>query len=126
MRLPNFRIYNTQATASMVLGLMSVLLLAILAFLVFKGFTTTHGITYDPKTGMGQFRKPLVFATTAVAGIGGGVAGLLGFASLGQRRNTMQGRSWLGMTMGAIVVAITPALFFAWRLFSQPVIHDMQ
>ena len=126
MKLPNFRIYNTQATASMALGLLGALLLVMLAFFVFKGFSTAHGISYDPAIGMGKFRRPLVFVTTAGAGIVGGVAGILGFTSLGQRRNTMQGRSWLGMTLGAIVVAVTPALFFAWRMFSEAVIHDMR
>jgi FtsH-binding integral membrane protein len=125
MKLPNFRLYDTQATASMVLGLWGVVCTLMLAILVFKGFVVEDlSVTYDPRGGLGQFRKPMVFATTALVMTTGGVAGILGFRSLGQRRNSKQGRSWLGMTLGAIVVAVAPVMFFAWRMFSQPIIWD--
>ncbi len=125
MKLPNFRLYDTQATASLVLGLLGVVWALMLAFFVFKGFESENmAVTYDPRAGLGQFRRPIVFVTTAMVVMSGGVAGILGFRSLGQRRNTKQGRSWLGMTLGALAVAVAPVLFVAWRLFSQPIIWD--
>lgn len=125
MKLPNFRLYETQATASVILGVFCILCVLLLVGFVFRGFDTElKTISYDPRGGLGQFRKPLVYVTTVAVVGSGAVAGLLGFSSLGQRRNLKQGRSWLGMTLGALAVAVAPVLFFAWRLFSEPIIRD--
>jgi hypothetical protein len=83
-------------------------------------------IHYDPESGLGAYRRPLVFGATAIAVVIGGTAGLLGFNSLGQKRNDKQGRSWLGMTLGALVVALAPVLFYAWQKLSEPVIHSLK
>jgi len=125
MKLPNFRLYDTQATASMILGLFGLLCAAVLVFVVFRGFDTEHmAVVYDPQGTMGQFRRPLVFITTAISMVAGGVAGIVGFSSLGQKRNTKQGRSWLGMALGAVTIAMAPVLFLAWFTFSEPLIRD--
>ncbi len=64
-------------------------------------------------------------SVTAAAGLAGALAGVLGFNSLGQRRNTKQGRSWLGMASGALVVVGALVLFYAWRILSEPIIREL-
>ncbi|MBN2560257.1 MAG: hypothetical protein JXQ75_04940 [Phycisphaerae bacterium] len=126
MKLPNLRLYDTQATASMFLGFLGLFCLIMLALFVLYGLDTElMVIPYNPDGTKGQFRKALVFLMTAITMLVGAVAAVLGFTSLGQRRNTKQGRSWLGMTIGALVLAITPVLFFAWRELSEPLIRDL-
>ena len=124
MKFPNFRLYETQANASLVLGVVGLIGLGMLAFVVFKNFNAQHmTVPYNPSAGLGVFRKPLVYGGTAIELLVGGTAAILGFNSLGQRRNPRQGRSWLGMTLGALVVAGAPILFFAWRKLSEPIIQ---
>jgi uncharacterized membrane protein HdeD (DUF308 family) len=128
MRLPNFRLHDTQATTSLVLGVLGFICALMLAACVFRGLNTDTRqmvIPYDPDGRLGQFRKPLVFGMSAATVLLGVVAGLIGFNSLGQRRNTKQGRSWLGMASGALAVPIALILFFAWYKLSEPVIKDL-
>ena len=128
MRLPNFRLHDTQATTSLVLGVLGFICALMLAACVFRGLNTDTRqmvIPYDPAGRLGQFRKPLVFGMSAVTVLLGVAAGLIGFNSLGQRRNTKQGRSWLGMASGALAVPIAMILFFAWYKLSEPVIKDL-
>ncbi len=128
MRLPNFRLHDTQATTSLVLGVLGFICALMLAACVFRGLNTDTRqmvIPYDPDGRLGQFRKPLVFGMSAATVLVGVVAGLIGFISLGQRRNTKQGRSWLGMASGALAVPIAMILFFAWYKLSEPVIKDL-
>ena len=123
MKLPNLRLYETQATASMVLGILGVLCVIMLSYFVLKGFNSEQmSITYDPQGARGQLRRPLVFGAGGAAGLVGMGAGVLGFNSLGQRRNTKQLRSWSGMSCGALSVALALVLMFAWIQLSQPMI----
>lgn len=123
MKLPNFRLHETQARAAGVFGVLAILCLAALAVVVFKNFSTEMmAINFNPRSSLGKYRKFIVMGVTAVT-IGIGLtAGLLGFSSLGQKRNTKQGMSWLGLMLGAVAVAIAPVLLFAWNELSQPII----
>jgi hypothetical protein len=126
MKLPNFRLYETQATFSMLLGLAGGICAAMLAVCVFRGFDTAEfAVTYDPDGRFGRFRRPLVYGLTVITVLAGVVAVWVGFRSLGERRNTRQSHSWLGMMLGALVVAAAPVLCFAWRQFGQPLIKNI-
>jgi hypothetical protein len=124
MKLPNFRLYDTQATTSMFTSLLGVVLLLGLSFLVFHGLNTDQQwvVPYNPEGRMGRYRPTLIMLFTAVAVLTGITAGLLGFRSLGQSRNTKQGFSWMGMLIGALVLSMAPVLFYAWRTLSEPMI----
>jgi hypothetical protein len=124
MKLPNFRLYETQATASMIAGVGCILSLCALSYVVFKNFDSRAGvISYNSESGMGQYRQSLVMLGSVVTGGLGLLAGILGYSSLGQKRNTTQGRSALGLIMGAIAVGLTPVLFYAWRSLSEAIIQ---
>ncbi len=126
MKLPNFRVYETQANTSMILGLAGLAVVAFLSLCVFHGFDAGQKvIVYDPSGPRGQFRRMLVFLTAALAVAAGVVAGLMGFNSLGQARNTKQGRSWLGMTLGSVNFAAALILLVAWLRLSEAVIRDI-
>lgn len=123
MKRPNFRLYGTQATASVYLGVFGLLLIAMLTVFVFKGFNFEHRVVpYNAKEGLSRFRPYLVYAATAMSLVTGFVAGTLGFSSLGQKRNQKQGRSWLGMLTGAMVISLAPILFIIWQSFSEALI----
>jgi formate hydrogenlyase subunit 3/multisubunit Na+/H+ antiporter MnhD subunit len=124
MKLPNFRLYDVQATASMVIGILGLLCIVVLAWFVFHNFDMQEKVVhYNPDGGLGAYRRPLVMLFTAVALLVGATAGILGFNSLGQKRNNLQRRSWLGMTVGALVVAGAPILLYAWLRFSEALIR---
>jgi hypothetical protein len=124
MKLPNFRLFDVQATASMVIGILGLLCIVVLTWFVFHNFDMQEKVVrYNPEGGFGAYRRPLVMLTTAMALLIGATAGVLGFNSLGQKRNNLQGRSWLGMTVGALVVAGAPVLLYAWFRFSEPLIR---
>lgn len=123
MKLPNLRLDETKATASLVIGLVALLGVVVLVVLVFKGFVLSEKvIPYNARAGLGRFRPYLVYGMTAATCLVGFVAGLLGFQSLGQKRNNKQGRSWAGMATGAIGISLAIVLFFAWRFMSEPAI----
>ncbi len=123
MKLPNFRLYDTQATTALCVAILGLVGVAMLTFCVFKGFSAEFMVVrYNPKGDIGAYRKPLVYGLTAVTGVLGMVAGILGYNSLGQKRNSKPGRSWLGMTIGALALAAAPVLFFAWVQFNDPII----
>lgn len=124
MKLPNFRLYETQATAALVLAVLGLLSVFALSGVVFLHFNAEHMvIPYNPDAGMGQYRPYLVYGFSAVTFVLGVIAGILGFNSLGQKRNSLQGRSWLGMSLGALAIAAVPVLFFVWSSFSEPMIR---
>lgn len=122
-KLPNFRLHETQATAGMLASIMGLFCLLVLGVTVFKNFDTKQWvIPYNEEAGLSQYRKPVVFALTPVAMLLGGVGGILGFSSLGQPRNNRQDRSWVGMTLGAIVIPIAIVFCLTWIRLSEPVI----
>ncbi|MCB9852138.1 MAG: hypothetical protein H6819_03510 [Phycisphaerales bacterium] len=120
MKLPNLRLHETQAQFAAILGVLALFCLVALTYAVFRGFNQDMmAIIFNPSAGLGKYRKLGVFAGTAVT-LGVGVtAGLLGFNSLGQKRNTKQGMSWLGLAFGALAVSAAPVLLFAWMQLNQ-------
>jgi hypothetical protein len=124
MKLPNFRLYETQATASLMAGVACVVSLLCLSYVVFRNFDAQAGvISYNSEAGMGQYRPSLVTLGSVISGGLGALAAILGYSSLGQKRNTTQGRSALGLILGAIAVGLTPVLFYAWRMMSEAIIQ---
>ncbi|OWY72512.1 hypothetical protein B7486_06220 [cyanobacterium TDX16] len=123
MKKLNFRLYDTQATASMLAAMAGMVVVLGLVVVVFKGIDTEQMvIPYNAELGMSQYRQPIIMASVPLAIVLGLTGGILGFRSLGQAKNTKQGRSWMGMTMGAFVVAIAPVLFGTWKQLSEPMI----
>lgn len=124
MKMPNLRLYETQATASLLAALVGLVCVAALVLFVFHNFNAElMVVSYNPEGGLGAFRRPLVMATTPLTFLFGLAAGLFGFNSLGQKRNSKQGRSWLGLSLGTLVMAAAPVLFYAWTRFSEPLIR---
>ena len=123
MKLPNFRLHETQARLAGIFGILAILCLAALAVVVFKNFSREMmAINFNPQSGLGRYRKMIVFGVSAMT-IGIGLAaGFLGFSSLGEKRNTKQGMSWLGLLLGALAVSIAPVFLFAWTELSQSII----
>lgn len=123
MKMPNFRAYDTQATTAMLAGALGLVALLGLAVVVFKGLDTQQWIIpYSDRLGWSQYRQSLIYLTTPVVLLLGITGATLGFRSLGQSRNTKQGRSWMGMTLGAICLAMAPVMFSAWMRLSEAVI----
>ncbi len=123
MKLPNFRLHETQATMALLTAVVGAICLIGLCVIALKGIDLKNSIIpYNEKAGLSQYRKPLVFAVGPVCIILGVTAGILGFRSLGQPKNHKQGRSWLGMTLGAVIVAVAPVIIAAWVQLSEPMI----
>ncbi len=123
MKTPNFRLYDTQARAAILLGCVSLLAVVILAYLVFRGFSfEDHRIYYNAQQGIGRYRPWLVIAGAGMGFLIGITAGLLGFNSLGEKRNNKQGFSWFGVLAGALSIVASLVLFMSWRILSEPII----
>ena len=94
MKTPNLRLPETQAVASAWIGVLAMLCIAALTVFVFKGFNMEEKvIPYNASEGYGRFRPYLVLGMTPIAFLVGLAAGILGFLSLGQKRNTKQTHS---------------------------------
>lgn len=122
MKLPNFRLYDTQATFSMLLGVLSLVTLAVLAAVTFQHYNTKQGVIWHYAGGFGKFRVPLIYGLTAGTAMLGLVGGVMGFNSLGQKRNNKQGQSWIGLLLGAFSIMGAPLVLFAWIKLAMEVI----
>ncbi len=123
MKMPNFRLPDTQATASILLGLAGFAMLALLAFSVTWNMDWENKvIPYNAKQMRGRIRPYLVYATTAATLGVGGLAGVLGFTSLGKKRNSRQGHSWLGLMSGALVMSCAPLFLVVWMKMAQTIL----
>ena len=123
MKLPNLRLDKTKATTSLVLGIIGLLGIMAMAVIVFKGFDGNDNvIRYHPKAGFSQYRPYIVFAATPTVCIFGFLAGVLGFQSLGQKRNDRQRHSWLGLISGALSISLALVMFFAWMKLKEAII----
>ncbi|MEK6644103.1 MAG: hypothetical protein AABZ08_09350 [Planctomycetota bacterium] len=126
MKMPNFRLSETQATASMVVGVVGLASLAVLSVVVLRNFNTqTWTILYNEMSQFGKFRKILVMLFTATTVLLGCVALAMGFSSLGQKKNTKQGRSFMGMAIGGLAIAIAPVLLVMWIQRAESVINKI-
>jgi len=113
MKMPNFRLYDTQAIVSAIVGVISVLFVVALFIVVARNFDPhAKVIWFNPKN---KVREPLIFAATAGAVLGGIIAGAMGFNSLGQKRNNRQGMSWLGLALGALSFVLAIMGLVAWQ-----------
>ncbi|MFQ5501327.1 MAG: hypothetical protein ACE5EQ_03380 [Phycisphaerae bacterium] len=124
MKMPNFRLYETQARASLVIGIFGLFCLSLLAFFVFWNINWSEMvIPFNAEEGRGRFRPYIVLGMTAACLLVGFVAGILGFKSLGQKRNSKQGASWIGLLIGAVVMSVTPILFLTWMTLKESIIQ---
>ena len=117
MKMPNFRLYDTQATFGATLGVLGLLSIFVLCVLVFKNFDAQQKVIwFNPASkGLSRFREPAVLTVAAGTVLIGGVAGILGFNSLGQKRNNRQGMSWLGLALGALSIVLAALALMAWN-----------
>ena len=126
MKLTNLRLSETQAFLALVLGLLALLSVPVMAVLVLKNFDLDHQtIPYNPESWFGKLRGALVYLGTALASLTCLAAGLLGFSSLGHKRNNKPMYSWSGMLLGAVSLALVLILFFAWFRLHEPLIQKL-
>jgi hypothetical protein len=124
MKLPNFRLYDTQATTSLLVGFCAVLCIGGLAVVALKGLNLEQGIIpYNNKGGMSMYRPYAVMGAAVAAVLLGATACILGFRSLGEKRNNNQGRSVGGMLLGALAIPLAIVLFATWRQLAEPLIQ---
>ena len=115
MKMPNLRLSETRATGSVVVGTMAIFSLIALGAVVLKNFNTqTWTILYSEVSRFGRYRRMMVFVFTAISALLGIVAVAMGFNTLGHKRNTKQGRSFLGMAAGGLSLALAPVLLVMW------------
>lgn len=127
MKMPNFRLSETQANTAVLLGGLGLLTLALLGVVTFRHFNKeTWTILYSGTSTYGRYRSTLVYLFAAVTILLGAVALAMGFNSLGQKRNTKQGRSFLGMAIGAVAIAVAPVFVTMWIWRSEEIIQKIQ
>lgn len=116
MKLPNFRLFDTQALFAALLGVSAMMMIAAEAVLVFRQYDSKSAVIWYPAKpkGIQKYRLPLIYATGAAAVVLGGIGLALGFNSLGEKRNTRQRLSWLGLATGGFGVVGACILLFAW------------
>jgi uncharacterized membrane protein HdeD (DUF308 family) len=107
----SLRRYESQALASVVLGIVSCISLIVQALLVFRNinfveWTVLYG---NPN------RRYIVLAASAVTLLLGFSALCLGFNSAGQRRNDRPQMSWVGFFLGVGVVCLAIVFVFFFR-----------
>jgi hypothetical protein len=113
MKSPNFRLYDTQAVFSALLGVVAVLFVILLAFVVARNFDPhAKVIWFNPKQ---KIREPIIFAASGGAALCGVISAIMGFNSLGQKRNNRQGMSWLGLALGALSLVLAVIGLVAWQ-----------
>ncbi len=124
MKLPNFRLYDTQALFGAVLAILALLVLPVLLVLIFKNFDTQQNVIWiNPGSkGFGKYREPLVLVASAVIVLLGAIGGILGFNSLGQKRNNRQGLSWIGLAFGALSIVLAALSLVAWMQLKLPIV----
>ncbi|HUN82342.1 MAG TPA: hypothetical protein VMV81_12635 [Phycisphaerae bacterium] len=123
MKMPNFRLSETQATASVVFGTLAIAALIVLSAVVLKNFNTqTWTILFKETSTFGKYRKILVFLFATVSAMLGVAAVTMGFKTLGHKRNTKQSRSFLGMAAGGVALALAPVLLFMWIMRAEAII----
>lgn len=107
---------------AVVLSVLTILGVLGLAAVVFRGFNWEQKtIFYNSAKGYGQYRNLMVYGATAACLVFAAVAGLLGFNSLGEKRNNRQGFSWFGVLVGALSIVSAILLCMAWRLLNEPI-----
>ena len=127
MKMPNFRLSETQANVAVLVGIVGLVSVCVLAFVTLKNFNReTWTILYSGTSSWGRYRGMMVYLCSAIAVLLGCIALALGFNSLGQKRNPRQGRSFLGMAIGAVIVAIAPVFLTMWIWRAEEIIQKMQ
>src|SRR5437870_3265435 len=103
--MPNFRLFDTQARWSVYLSGIAALLCVGLTYAVFKGMDWEYRlIPYRPDSPMGRYRQPVILIATALVVLLGSFAAGFGYSSLGEKRNSRPGWSWLGMLSGSLLM----------------------
>jgi len=123
MKLPNFRLYTTQARWSVLFSILTVGVLSALAFCTLHGLNWANkAILYNPNGGFGKFRPNLVMLLTALSVLCAIIGGLLGFNSLGEKRNEKSAFSWLGLFLSALCIPAAMTLFFLWTALNEGIV----
>lgn len=113
MKMPNFRLYDTQALFSAILGAIALAFVIAMLIVVSRNFDPHQKVIwFNPKS---RYREPIIFAATGGAILFGIISGSMGFNSLGQKRNNRQGMSWLGMALGAVSMVLAVIGLVAWQ-----------
>ncbi|MFO0972451.1 MAG: hypothetical protein U1A27_03295 [Phycisphaerae bacterium] len=126
MGTPNFRLFDTQARFAALLGAAALLMVAFEGVAVFHNFDSrTKVIWHNPNSkGYQRFRQPFVMAVGGLTAVTGLVGMVMGFNSLGEKRNTKQRLSWLGLVMGGVSISLVAVLMFAWFKLALPIISS--
>jgi len=123
VKFPNLRLHETQAKLSIILAVLGLGLLGILGVFVFKNFSFDNNVIYVGTQGtFGKIRQPGVFGFTALTLVVTAIGALLGFNSLGQKRNKKQSFSWIGLFAGATIAALAVVFFIAWTSLKEVVL----
>ncbi len=123
VKFPNFRLHETQAKLSIILAVIGLASLGILGVFVFKNFRMESNVILVGTQGtFGKIRQPGVFGFTALTLVVAAIGALLGFNSLGQKRNKKQSFSWIGMFAGATIAALAVVFFIAWTSLKEVVL----
>lgn len=123
MKLPNFRLYTTQARGSVLVSIATLGVLAALAYCALHGLRwADKAILYNPNGAFGKFRPNLVLVLTGTTILFAIIGGLLGFNSLGEKRNEKPGFSWLGLLVSALCIPAAMTLFFFWTAFNEGIV----
>lgn len=124
MKLPNFRLYQTQAVAGLLLGIVGIGFVVAMSFVTFRTFDSQQKVIwYNPNaSGLAGAREELVLLCGGLAALVGVIGGVMGFNSLGQKRNERQGFSWLGLALGAFSFTAALVVLFAWQRLKEEII----
>ncbi len=123
MKLPNLKLHETQAKFSVFLSIVGLGLLGILGFFVFKNFNFDNNVILVGSSGtFSKIRNPGVLGLTALTVLLTGIGAIMGFNSLGQKRNKVQSFSWIGMFGGAFISALAIVFLIAWMNLKEAVL----
>jgi len=114
----SLRRYDTQARASMIVSLVSLVALCGLAFIVFQNLDPTDGVIY-----YGANRKLAILGGGAITLLLSAAGFGLGLNSAGQRRNDKPLLSWIGFFLGASVLCLTLIMLFFFRARGESAIN---
>lgn len=123
VKLPNLKLHETQASFSVLLSVVGLGLLGLLGVFVFKNFNFDNNVILVGSKGtFSKIRQPGVLGLTALTVLLTGIGAIMGFNSLGQKRNKKQTLSWIGMFAGTIIASLAVVFLVAWLNLKETVL----